>query len=1051
MWHLSEGGGRLAECDTSRRRFLQTAAGVGIASVPSLTGVGTASSSGDERWRFETGDGIWSSPTVVDGTVFVGSNDGNVYALDAGSGDERWQFATEGDAWGSPTVVDGTVFVGSEDHNVYALEAASGDERWRFATEEGIGPSSPTVVDGTVYVASLRATNVYALDAASGDERWRFETGAGIRSGLTVVDGTVFVGASDANLYALDAGSGDERWRFATGAEVVSSATVADGTVYVGSEDHNVYALEAASGDDRWRFETGAGIWSSPTVADGTVFIGGRDGNVYALEAASGDGRWRFDTVEGVSWSSPTVVDGTVYVGSEDHNVYALDAGVDGSSHGSRVMHGTFGHHSEWHHAGQTIVDDTSPAADDDGDEIGTQELVVLGGLLTLLGVYVLKQRTGDEDEPARPDTGDTTDATTNTATPTSPDATATDDSPTPTDVIDEHLDDVRTRLDSARRAADDHAYDRALDACQQAIDVAEDTRETALEDAPGSVADVDEALADARRLRTDIETERNAYQHATIELDRIPDELGATESIDAEQPDEALARIDDLGETLAETAARVDEHGFDDLRERVETLETRHTRLQERYRTRTEAHDQVTSALTRVDDALATAEAALDDGTPQKAVNALNGISATLDDARETIDEHDFSALAEQLDAHARRLERLREDTTEAVATVPSSIPTAPRLSLSYDDIQKGKTLGWGGNADVFYATTTTDEDVELALKEPRTGAISHADTVKEMLTEAPTWDQDETDYLVTVLDTQLDITERVIQAAETWRRFDDQNTLVAVVATHHTDTVEQLERNAETILTHDDVDTIDTVVDTVQSRSVEPLMNEAETWQKLDDHDHIVSVIDYGSDPLPWIAMEYMDGGHLGHRAGEMDLDQAVWTALATTEGVRHAHDRGVAHFDLKPQNVLLRRVEGAWDVPKVADWGLSRHLLDHSSSVAGMSPSYAAPEQLDTDVFGRTDNVTDIYQLGAVFYELFTGWPPFEGRMLEVIQQIQTEEPTPPSDRADLPPELDDILLTALATDKDDRYEHVLYLRDELQALWEEYSSSATTNRR
>jgi len=225
-----------------------------------------------------------------------------------------------------------------------------------------------------------------------------------------------------------------------------------------------------------------------------------------------------------------------------------------------------------------------------------------------------------------------------------------------------------------------------------------------------------------------------------------------------------------------------------------------------------------------------------------------------------------------------------------------------------------------------------------------------------------------------------------------------------------------------------------------TLHTDTVERMMEEAETWQQLDDHGHIVGVVDYDSEPLPWIAMEYMDAGHLGGRTEDMSVDQKLWTAIATTKAVRHAHRRGVAHLDLKPENVLFRSVEDAWDVPKVADWGLSKHLLKHSKSVEGMSLHYAAPEQFD-EAFGSTNDITDVYQLGTVFYELFTGRPPFEGRPTQVMRAVMDEEPTPPSEIADVPPELDEILLTALATDKDDRYEHVLYLRDALQDVFEE----------
>lgn len=223
----------------------------------------------------------------------------------------------------------------------------------------------------------------------------------------------------------------------------------------------------------------------------------------------------------------------------------------------------------------------------------------------------------------------------------------------------------------------------------------------------------------------------------------------------------------------------------------------------------------------------------------------------------------------------------------------------------------------------------------------------------------------------------------------------------------------------------------------ETLHTEDIERMLNEAETWEQLDNHDHIVSIIDYGAKPLPWIAMEYMDAGHIGNSAAQMSFDQQLWTAIATSKAVRHAHRRGVAHLDLKPQNILLQSVEGHWDVPKVADWGLSKHLLEHSKSVDGMSPHYAAPEQFD-DAFGTIDDITDIYQLGAVFYKLFTGQPPFEGEPFRVMNKIQSEQPRAPSEIANVPAELDEILFTALAKEKENRYDTVVYLRDELQKL-------------
>jgi serine/threonine protein kinase len=232
-----------------------------------------------------------------------------------------------------------------------------------------------------------------------------------------------------------------------------------------------------------------------------------------------------------------------------------------------------------------------------------------------------------------------------------------------------------------------------------------------------------------------------------------------------------------------------------------------------------------------------------------------------------------------------------------------------------------------------------------------------------------------------------------------------------------------------------------------TLHADQAKRMIDEAETWDKLDDHDHIVSVLDYGDAPLPWIAMEYMDGGHLGQQES-ICIEQALWTAISITRGVRHAHRRGVAHLDIKPENVLFTTVEDAWAVPKVADWGLSKHLLHHSNSMEGVSPQYAAPEQFD-ESYGETNLSTDIYQLGATLYKLFTGDPPFKGSPTKVMRAVMDDAPTPPSQITDVPKSLDNVLLTAMAKQKEDRYDDIVYLRDDLQDIFDNLSKETTTS--
>lgn len=252
--------------------------------------------------------------------------------MDAATGEREWAFTEPSeDVDSSPTVVSGTVYVGSDDGTLYAVDGATGDREWAFTEPSDSVYSSPTVASGTVYVGSRDGT-LYAVDSETGGQKWAFtEPSDGVRSSPTVASGTVYVGSNDGTLYAVDVTTGEREWTFTAEyrdvSTISSSPTVVDGVVIVGTyvetnREHThagaVYAVDAATGQKAWAFgNPGGSVGSSPTVVDGTVFVGG---------VAPGSG-----STEG---GAPT-----------DGAVYALDAGVDGSSDGSRVRLGTLGHH----------------------------------------------------------------------------------------------------------------------------------------------------------------------------------------------------------------------------------------------------------------------------------------------------------------------------------------------------------------------------------------------------------------------------------------------------------------------------------------------------------------------------------------------------------------------------------------------------------------------------------------------------------------------------------------------------------------------------------
>ena len=266
---------------------------------------------------------------VPAGLADVTDNDLDVLGLEVCSdssseppdGSLLWSVETDSAVNSSPEMSDGAVYVGTEGGYLYALDAADGSELWRYRV--GVSGSGPEVADGVVYVGSWDS-HMYALDSATGNMLWRYRTEGEVDSSPAVAEGTVYFGSNDGHLYALDAETGALSWRYKTEGQVWSSPAVSAGIAYVGSTDSSVYALDASTGDLIWRYETGAYVSSSPTVSGGVVYIGSRDGYLYALDASTGHERWSFLADHWID-SPPIVVDMTAYITSFLH-VYALDA-----------------------------------------------------------------------------------------------------------------------------------------------------------------------------------------------------------------------------------------------------------------------------------------------------------------------------------------------------------------------------------------------------------------------------------------------------------------------------------------------------------------------------------------------------------------------------------------------------------------------------------------------------------------------------------------------------------------------------------------------------
>jgi serine/threonine-protein kinase len=222
-----------------------------------------------------------------------------------------------------------------------------------------------------------------------------------------------------------------------------------------------------------------------------------------------------------------------------------------------------------------------------------------------------------------------------------------------------------------------------------------------------------------------------------------------------------------------------------------------------------------------------------------------------------------------------------------------------------------------------------------------------------------------------------------------------------------------------------------------------------EAKTVNRV-RHRNIVDVTDFVEleDGTTFIIMEFLRGQSLGKwaRTG-VDLPRALAVLVQICDGLGAAHAVGVVHRDLKPDNVIVVPTSDGAELVKLLDFGVAK-LLNRDDEDLGFqtaagsvigTPAYMSPEQAGGMV---VDHRSDIYSLGAIMYELFCGQPMFRGRSFgEYVRKHLTEVPVPPRSTpngAAIDPALEALILRCLAKDPNERFSHILELRDGLLHL-------------
>ncbi len=293
---------------------------------------------GTIKWTFSTGGEVYASAAVdANNTIYIGTDTYLSAIKDMGSYAELiWKYNTSGSVYSSPVInsQDGTVYFGSDDKYIYAVNARDGIQKWKSELDEEIWGSP--VLDknnDTLYIGTIGG-KLYSVNTSDGTVNWSYDTGDIIigSPSLDEENGVIYFGTTEGRIFALDITSPDNVLTYPSGTgtigEIAATPAIDTATdanaVYVGSTDGNLYALSKADLTLKWKYSTGGAVNSSPAIDNnGNIYFGSEDKNIYSLNK-KGIVRWKY-TTKGEVNSSPAIGSGGIIcVGSIDGSLYAI-------------------------------------------------------------------------------------------------------------------------------------------------------------------------------------------------------------------------------------------------------------------------------------------------------------------------------------------------------------------------------------------------------------------------------------------------------------------------------------------------------------------------------------------------------------------------------------------------------------------------------------------------------------------------------------------------------------------------------------------------------
>ena len=325
-------------------------------------------------WTYKTAGAVLSSPIIVDGVVYVGSEDKHLHAIDAKTGKQKWKLVTETLIDASPIYDNGIVYIGTDGGILLAVDAETGKPKWQFKTEGRIaGEAAVTTRKGQkVVIVGSHDGQLYCINAETGKQVWAYETGDYVNCGIVLDDNTIVLGGCDTMMHLIDLNTGKGTAQIELGGEVAGTPALSKGHAYIGhmqgevlaidlkqkkiawrfrdrdfpfigspalvgdtlligSKGRRIYAVNRKTGEKLWDARTRGGVEGAPVIANGRAIFGSAGGRLSIIEMKDGSTVWQQD-LGGAINTSPAVTNELIVVGSEDGSIYAFSPTNQGNA-----------------------------------------------------------------------------------------------------------------------------------------------------------------------------------------------------------------------------------------------------------------------------------------------------------------------------------------------------------------------------------------------------------------------------------------------------------------------------------------------------------------------------------------------------------------------------------------------------------------------------------------------------------------------------------------------------------------------------------------------